>query len=177
MRGTCYWIFSENCQNFTTANAQIWIFLKNFKYKGIFFSSSWDSYTFLATRYIFTSFLVLRSESPGGKCANLHTVAASNNRDHPTRSLCYCLLAPYICMVLFFRHIPFMVNDTFNATPPERLQQHPLLFTANRTPHIYGVIVTPRTGCVTSRHEVIVTPHIYGVIGVVREGPCPPPNF
>jgi len=25
-------------------------------------------------------------------------------------------------MVLFFRHIPFVVNYTFNATPPERLQ-------------------------------------------------------
>jgi len=27
----------------------------------------------------------------------------------------------------------FVVNHTFNATPMERLQQHPLLFTANRT--------------------------------------------
>jgi len=26
-------------------------------------------------------------------------------------------------MVLFFTHIPFMVNHTFNATPLERLQQ------------------------------------------------------
>jgi len=26
-------------------------------------------------------------------------------------------------MVLFFRHIPFVVNHTINATPPERLQQ------------------------------------------------------
>ena len=30
---------------------------------------------------------MLRSESPSGKCAKLDTVAASNNRDHPTRSL------------------------------------------------------------------------------------------
>jgi len=29
-------------------------------------------------------------------CAKLHTVAASNNRDHPTRSLYYCLFAPHI---------------------------------------------------------------------------------
>ena len=36
-------------------------------------------------------------------------------------------------MVLFFTHIPFVVNHTINATPPERLQQHPLLFTTNRT--------------------------------------------
>jgi len=27
-------------------------------------------------------------------------------------------------MVLFFAHIPFVVNHTFNATPPERLQQY-----------------------------------------------------
>jgi len=40
--------------------------------------------------------------------------------------------ATYI-MVLFFTHIPFVVNHTINTTPPERLQQHPLLFTANHT--------------------------------------------
>jgi len=27
-------------------------------------------------------------------------------------------------MVLFFKHIPFMVNHTNNATPPERLQHY-----------------------------------------------------
>ena len=30
-------------------------------------------------------------------------------------------------------HITFVVNHTINATPPERLQQHPLLFTTNHT--------------------------------------------
>ena len=40
------------------------------------------------------------------------------------RSLFYCLFAPHICMVLFFTHIPFVVNHTINATPPERLQQY-----------------------------------------------------
>jgi len=34
---------------------------------------------------------VLRTESLSSKCTKLHTVAASNNRDHPTRSL---LLSP-----------------------------------------------------------------------------------
>ena len=29
----------------------------------------------------------MRSESPSGKCAKLHTMAASNNRDHATSSL------------------------------------------------------------------------------------------
>jgi len=38
----------------------------------------------------------MRSESPSGKCAKLHTVAASNSRDHMPWSLYYCLFAPHI---------------------------------------------------------------------------------
>ena len=49
-------------------------------------------------------------------------------RDYTPRSLYYCLFAPHICMVLFFTHIPFVVNHTINATPPERLQQYHLCF-------------------------------------------------
>jgi len=49
---------------------------------------------------------------------------ASITRDYTPRSLCYCLFAPHIWMVLFFTHIPFVVNHTFNARPPERLQQY-----------------------------------------------------
>jgi len=40
--------------------------------------------------------LVLRSEIPSGKCTKLHTVAASNNRDHMPWSLYYCLFMPHI---------------------------------------------------------------------------------
>jgi len=41
----------------------------------------------------------------------------------------YCLLALHICVVLFFTHIPFVVNHTINARPPERLQQfEPFLY-------------------------------------------------
>jgi len=61
--------------------------------------------------------------NPSGMCAKLRTVAARNNRDHPTRSLYYCLFAPHT-IFLFFAHIPFVVNQTINATPPERLQQY-----------------------------------------------------
>jgi len=46
------------------------------------------------------------------------------SRASTPRSLFYCLFAPHICMVLFFTHIPFVVNHTFNSTPPERLQQY-----------------------------------------------------
>jgi len=86
---------------------------------------------------LFKNFILLRSESPSGMCAKLRTVAASNNRDHPTRSLCYCLFAP--CTFLFFAHIPFVVNHTINATPPERLHQHHLLFTTNRIDRTFVV--------------------------------------
>jgi len=67
-------------------------------------------------------------------CAKLRTMAASNNRPHAPRSLYLLLLvrATYI-RVLFFAHIPFVVNRAFSATPTERLQQHPLFFTTKRT--------------------------------------------
>jgi len=64
---------------------------------------------------------VLRLESPCGKCEKLHTVAESNNRDHLMISLYYCLFMPHIYVVLFFVHIPFVVNCTFNAMPTKRL--------------------------------------------------------
>jgi len=48
--------------------------------------------------------LVLRSEIPSGKCAKLRTVAASNNGDHPTRSLYYCLFAPRIYIFVLRAH-------------------------------------------------------------------------
>ena len=35
------------------------------------------------------------------------------------RSLYYCLFAPHICMVLFFTHIPFVVNHTINVLRPK----------------------------------------------------------
>jgi len=60
-------------------------------------------------------FLALPLKSLSGKCTKLHTVAASNNRDHPTRSLYYCLFAPH--WVLLFVHISFVVNRTFNVMP------------------------------------------------------------
>ena len=75
----------------------------------------------------------LRSEIPSGICAKLRNVAASNNRDHASQSLLLLLARATYIMVLFFTHIPFVVNHTINATPAERLQQHPLLFTTNHT--------------------------------------------
>jgi len=82
---------------------------------------------------------LLRSEIPSSICAKLRTVAARNNRVHMPWSLYYCLFAPRICMVLFFTHIPFVVNHTIKATPLERLQLHPLLFTTNCTDRTFFV--------------------------------------
>jgi len=45
---------------------------------------------------LFPRIRLLRSESSSGKCAKLHTVAASNNRDHMPWSLYYCLFAPRV---------------------------------------------------------------------------------
>jgi len=89
--------------------------------------------------------MLLQSEIQSGICAKLRTVAASNNRVHIPWSLYYCLFAPHICMVLFFTHISFVVNHTINATPPERLQQHPLLFTTNHTDYTLCVKAELRT--------------------------------
>jgi len=37
-------------------------------------------------------------------CAKLRTVAASNNRDHPTKSLYYCLFAPHTYIFVLRAH-------------------------------------------------------------------------
>jgi len=66
--------------------------------------------------------LCLRSEVPRGTCAKLRTAAASNNRVHESQSLLLLLANTTYSMVLFFTHIPFVVNHTINATPSERLQ-------------------------------------------------------
>ena len=66
----------------------------------------------------------MRSESLSGMCAKLHTMAASNNRDHMPWSL-YIACPRHIHVVLFSVHILFVVNS---AMPTKRLQQHPLLF-------------------------------------------------
>jgi len=48
-------------------------------------------------------FLALWSKSSNGKCAKLHTVAASNNRDHPMRSLYFCKFTSHIFMCCSLR--------------------------------------------------------------------------
>jgi len=61
-------------------------------------SPNWPSVLHCCMLWLLQScrFQLLRQESPSGMCAKLHTVAASNNRDHSPRSLYYCLFAPDI---------------------------------------------------------------------------------
>jgi len=56
-----------------------------------------------------------------------------------SQSLLLLLACATHTMVLFFPHIPFVVNHTINATPPERLQQYPLLFATNHTDRTFSV--------------------------------------
>jgi len=78
---------------------------------------------FLATYGHELLMMMLRTEILSGMCAKLCTVAASNNRDHASQSLLLLLARATYILVLFFTHIPFVVNHTLNAMPPERLQQ------------------------------------------------------
>jgi len=79
---------------------------------------------------------LLRSESLSSKCAKLQIVATIEItlQDH---SIIACLHHIYCIWVLFFTHIPLMVNRTFNTTPMEKLQQHPLLFKTNRIDRMF----------------------------------------
>ena len=85
---------------------------------------------------------LMRSEIPSGMSAKLRIVAASNNRVHMPWSLCYCLFAPHICMVLFFTHIPFVVNHTINATPPETLQHNLAAFWRLWLLNLQGLVIS-----------------------------------
>ena len=81
---------------------------------------------FLFTHYLHV--LVLRSKSPSSMCAKLRTVAASNNKDHPMRSL----------------SLPPLVR-TINCSPGSQALSkghsprslHYCLF----APHLYGVVL------------------------------------
>jgi len=59
------------------------------------------------------------------------TLVPKFNRSHvnigratTSQSLLLLLARLTYIKVLFFAHIPFVVNHTINATPPERLQQY-----------------------------------------------------
>ena len=95
-------------------------------------------------------FLVWRSKRLSGKCPKLHTLAASNNRDHPTRSLYCCLFAShiqYLCVAL-------CAHPDFGES---HLQQHPLLLQWTAPIACSFVKVAPGTTFTSwSKHHFVV---------------------
>ena len=105
--------------------------------------------------------LVLWSKSSNGKCAKLHTVAASNNRDHPMISLYYCLLTSHIFLCFYAvalcthpicgeSHFQRNVNrEVATTSPPFCCEPH--------LSHILSVKVAPGTNFTSwSKHYFVV---------------------
>jgi len=78
--------------------------------------------------------ILLRSEIPSGMCAKLRTVATSNNRDHPTRSLYYCLFAPHAYIFV--------------------LRAHPVRGESHNQRNTTAEVATITSACCRSKHEV-----------------------
>ena len=80
------------------------------------------------------SSILLRSEIPSSMCAKLRTVATSNNRDHPTRSLYYCLFAPHAYVFV--------------------LRAHPVRGESHNQRNTTGEVAAITSACCRSKHEV-----------------------
>jgi len=127
LKNLYYWnkkSLSKKYESSTNMDVTIWMKLIDFK-----------------SPFLAGDLKLLRSEISSGMCAKLRTVAASNNRVHMPWSLYYCLFAPHICTVLFFRHIPFVANHTINAAPPERLQQNHVDKCTQNTGRIFWIYI------------------------------------
>jgi len=106
-----------------------------------------------------SSLILLRSESLSGKCAKLHTVAATNNRDHMSWSPYYCWFAPHIYIVVVLHaqpiraesHIQCNANGEVATTiPPLNNERHQL--------HVPFVKVAPGTTFTSwSQHHFVAT--------------------
>jgi len=82
-------------------------------------------------QYVFTTTVAIGKPEPHVRKA---LYCGSKQRWRSCAATTLLLLVRATCIsVLFIAHIPFVVNHTFNTTPTERLQQHSILFTTNRT--------------------------------------------
>jgi len=102
----------------------------------------------------------------GRLCTKLHTVAASDNRDHPTRSLCYCLFTShiYVCCSLHTSHLWWIALSTQHQLRGSNNIPSFLLWTAPIT-HCFC------EGC-TWHHLHILVKHHFVVIGMPRRQVC-----
>jgi len=92
------------------------------------------------------STILLRSEIPSGMYAKLRTVAASNNRDHPMRSLYYCLFAPHTYIFVLRAH-PIR-GDSYNQRNTTRE-----VATKSKTIVLMWFIQSLPLGCMESQHQ------------------------
>ena len=89
--------------------------------------------------------VVLRSESLSWKCAKLHTVAASNNRDHMPWSLYYSLFVPHIYMWVVLHTHPIRGESHIQRNANWEVATTSPLFTtnhANRTFFLWRLHLT-----------------------------------
>jgi len=86
-------------------------------------------------------------------CAKLNTAAASNNRDHVSQSVFLLLARATYIMVLFFVHISFMVNHTFNTNANVKVATVQLLVKPKQLPLTSIKLYVNRLG---SEHTIIM---------------------
>jgi len=82
---------------------------------------------------------VLSSESSSDMCAKLRTMAASNNRDHLTRSLYCCLFMPYIYGVFLHAHLVRGESHIYRNTTRQVAKTSPPLYNQPHRLHILCV--------------------------------------
>ena len=74
-----------------------------FKSKYMFISGHFHVLGMRKTRKYISCVVIRKLERQITRCTKLHTVAATNNRDHPTRSLYYCFFTSHICLCCSLR--------------------------------------------------------------------------
>jgi len=86
--------------------------------------------------------ILLWSGSSSSKCANLHTVAASNNRDHSTRSLHYCMVTPHIYMGVIIHAHPVRGRvDWFKSSNKNQKYHVVLKHCVMSVPHLISILI------------------------------------
>jgi len=101
--------------------------------------------------------LLLRSESPSGKCTKLRTVVASNNRVHMPWSLYYCLFVPHTCGVVLRAHPVRGESHNQRNTNGEVATTSPHFYNEPHRSHILFVKVShSMTSTSWSQHHFVV---------------------
>ena len=82
--------------------------------------------------------MLLRSETRAA-CVQSFALWQQATIEIMRRNLSFIACSRHAYVLLVFTHIPFVGNLTNYAMPPERLQQHPILFTTNHTDRTFFV--------------------------------------